>query len=312
MNQAVLLKKLPHFVALVRLDRPIGIFLLLWPVLWSLWFAARGIPRLDVLIIFVLGTVLTRSAGCAINDYADRHVDGHVTRTRNRPLASGALTPGDALLAAGVLMLAAFCLVLLTNALTILLAVGALALAAVYPFAKRYTHWPQVVLGAAFAWAVPMAFAAQRDTVTAGAWILFLAVVLWAMAYDTLYAMADREDDRRIGVKSTAILFGRADLAIVGILHAIVLLLLVTLGLLDGRGILYFSALAIAAGLAVRQVYMARHRDPAACIRAFLSNNLSGLVIFTGIVLDFALEGDNSVTIAVEPQLGVALLTALS
>ena len=264
-------------------------------------------PRLDILIIFVLGTVLTRSAGCAINDYADRHIDGHVGRTRTRPLASGALTPRDALLAAAVLMLAAFGLVLLTNALTILLSFGALALAAVYPFAKRYTHWPQVVLGAAFAWAIPMAFAAQSGSVTFNAWVLFLAVVLWAVAYDTLYAMADREDDRRIGVKSTAILFGRADLALVGLVHVMVLALLVVLGVLDGRGAFYYGALVIAAALAVRQLHLARHREPAACIRAFLSNNLSGLVIFTGILLDFASQGGTEATITSVPRLGASV-----
>ncbi len=294
MNPTVNLKKLPHFIALVRLDRPIGIFLLLWPVLWALWFAAGGVPRLDVLVIFVLGTVLTRSAGCAINDYADRHVDGHVARTKHRPLAAGTLSPKDALLAAAVLMLAAFALVLLTNRLTILLSVAALLLAACYPFAKRHTHWPQVVLGAAFAWAVPMAFAAQTGSVPLLGWVVFLAVVLWAVAYDTLYAMADRKDDLIIGVKSTAILFGRADLAVVAVVQAMVLILLGHAGTLAGRGTVFAAGLAVAALLALYQIWLARHREPEACIQAFLNNNLLGLVVFSALVFDYALDNPNA------------------
>jgi len=205
-------QKLPHFVSLTRLDRPIGIYLLLWPMLWALWFAAEGVPNLGVLFIFIAGTVLTRSAGCAINDYADRDFDAHVTRTKDRPLATGALSTRDALYAGAFLMAVAFILVLFTNLLTIALSFVAVLLATIYPFAKRHTHLPQVILGAAFGFAIPMAYAAQLNAVPSQAWWLFLIAVIWAVAYDTLYAIADRPDDLKIGVKSSAILFGRFDL----------------------------------------------------------------------------------------------------
>ena len=289
MNGYPIERKLPHFIALTRLDRPIGVFLLLWPTLWALWFAADGVPRADVLVIFVLGTVLTRSAGCAINDFADRRIDGEVARTRGRPLATGALSAREALAAAAVLMLLAFALVLLTNRLTVLLSFAALALAALYPFAKRVTHFPQVVLGAAFGFAIPMAFAAEAGHVPPLAWALFAAALLWAVAYDTLYAMADREDDRRIGVKSTAVLLGRADLAAVGALQLLVLGLLAAIGVHAGRGPLYAAGLLVALALAARQLWIARRREPARCIEAFLDNNRLGLAVFVGLVADFAL-----------------------
>ncbi|MEE9321306.1 MAG: 4-hydroxybenzoate octaprenyltransferase [Granulosicoccus sp.] len=288
MNTATFKKKLPHLIALLRLDRPIGIYLLMWPMLWALWFAAGGLPKLDVLIIFLLGTVLTRSAGCAINDYADRDFDGRVTRTRMRPLATGALTSRDALSAAAVLMIAAFLLILLTNQLTIMLSFIALLLASIYPFTKRLTHLPQLVLGAAFGFAIPMAYAAQTGRVDSIAWLLFLAAVLWAVAYDTLYAMADREDDLKIGVRSTAILFGRADLLMVGIIQASVLILLAIVGDHESRGIYWNASLVAAAGFAVYQLWLARHRTPARCIQAFLNNNWLGLVLFIGLVIDYA------------------------
>lgn len=294
MNQTLFHHKLPHYIALTRLDRPIGIFLLLWPVLWALWFAAEGIPHLDILLIFVLGTVLTRSAGCAINDYADRHIDGEVARTRNRPLATGALTGKEALFAAAVLMLIAFGLVLLTNRLTITLSFGALALAALYPFTKRFTHWPQLFLGAAFAFAVPMAYAAQTGTVPVLGWILFLAAVLWAVAYDTLYAMTDREDDLRIGVKSTAILFAGKDILFTGIIQLTVLAIMFTVGLHKSRGDFYFTGLAAALLLVVYQLYLVRDRSPHRCMQAFLNNNYLGMAVFAGIALDYGINSPAS------------------
>jgi len=283
-------EKLPHFVALTRLDRPIGILLLLWPMLWALWFAAEGIPKLDVLIVFVLGTVLTRSAGCAINDYADRHIDGQVARTHQRPLVSGALDGREALLLAALLMLVAFVLVLTMNRLTIALSVVALALAAVYPFSKRVTHFPQLVLGAAFGFAVPMAFAAETDSLPPLAWMLYGTALLWALAYDTLYAMADREDDLKIGVKSTAILFGRADIVVVALVQLLVIGLLAFIGQAEGRGLPYALGLVAAATLAARQLWMVRQREPARCLAAFLDNNRLGLAVFIGLVVDYAVN----------------------
>ena len=284
-------RKFPHFVALTRLDRPIGVLLLLWPTLWALWFAASGVPRLDTLAIFVLGTVLTRSAGCAINDFADRKIDGHVARTRNRPLASGALEAREALAAAALLMALAFALVLLTNRLTVQLSAVALALATLYPFAKRVTHFPQIVLGAAFGFAIPMAFAAETGAVPPLAWALFATALLWTVAYDTLYAMADREDDLKIGVKSTAVLLGRHDLLAVAVLQGVVLVALAAIGYREGRGALYAAGLLVALVLAVRQLLSVRERDPAACFAAFLDNNRFGLAVFAGLAADFAVSG---------------------
>ena len=281
--------KLPHLVALTRLDRPIGILLLLWPTLWALWFAAGGVPPPGTLAIFVAGTVLTRSAGCAVNDFADRGIDGRVARTRHRPLATGALSGREALVAAAVLMALAFVLVLFTNRATVLLSFGALALATAYPFTKRVTHFPQVVLGAAFAFAIPMAFTAVTGAVGGVGWTLFAAAVAWAVAYDTLYAMADREDDLAIGVKSTAVILGRADLALVGAMHALVLALLVVVGVETGRGAFWYAGLAVAATLAALQLGLASDRDPAHCFRAFVDNHRLGMAVFVGLALDFAL-----------------------
>jgi 4-hydroxybenzoate polyprenyltransferase len=283
-------QKLPHFVALTRLDRPIGIYLLLWPMLWALWFAAKGVPDLTVLIIFIVGTTLTRSAGCAINDYADRDFDGHVERTQNRPLATGALTGKDALMAAGLLMLIAFFLVLFTNALTISLSFIAVLLAFVYPFAKRYTHLPQVVLGAAFGFAIPMAYAAQINAVPAQGWWLFGTAVVWSVAYDTLYAVADRPDDLKIGVKSSAILFGRNELLIVGILQALVLISLAFIGANAGRGFIYFAGLIGAVGFVIYQLWICRARESKQCVKAFLNNSWMGMTIFIGLALDYAVN----------------------
>jgi len=263
-------------------------------MLWALWFAAGSFPDLRLLLIFILGTVLTRSAGCAINDFADREIDLNVKRTSNRPLATGIISPKEALIVAGVLMLLAFGLVLLTDPLTIKLSFVALILAALYPFSKRFTYLPQLFLGAAFAWAIPMAFAAQSGELTRITWLVFLAALLWAVAYDTQYAMADREDDIKIGVKSSAILFGDADIAIIAIIQGMVLFALVLLGQTLERGLIFYLGLAIAAALFVYQTFLIRNREPNRCIQAFLNNNYVGLIIFICIVLDYALWGQAS------------------
>jgi 4-hydroxybenzoate polyprenyltransferase len=275
------------YARLMRLDKPIGIFLLLWPTLWALWIAGEGKPDLLVLGVFVLGVILMRSAGCVINDYADRNIDPHVARTRNRPIASGEVTPREALILFGVLCVLAFMLVLLMNPLTVYLSFIAVALAALYPFMKRYTHLPQVVLGAAFGWAVPMAFAAQTGEVPRVAWLLFVATVLWATAYDTMYGMVDREDDLKIGVKSTAILFGESDRVVTGVLQLLALGALALAGQAALLGGYFYFGLALAAGLALYQQYLIRERDPAACFRAFLNNQWFGAAVFSGIVLAY-------------------------
>ncbi len=280
-------EKLTLYIQLTRLDRPIGIYLLLWPTLVALWIAAQGIPDLDVLFVFVLGVVLMRSAGCVINDFADRKIDPHVKRTAARPLATGKVTPREAVILFAVLCLLAFILVLLMNRLTIYLSFGGVLLAAIYPFMKRYTYLPQVFLGAAFAWAIPMAFAAQSNAVPADAWVLFLATVLWATAYDTMYAMVDRDDDIRIGVKSTAILFGDLDRVIIAIIQAMIFAALIMLGQSQELGLFYYSGLALAAALTGYQQYLIRARKREACLQAFLNNHWFGLAIFAGVVLDY-------------------------
>ena len=282
--------KLPHYVSLTRLNRPIGIYLLLWPMMWALWFAAEGVPDISNLIIFVLGTILTRSAGCAINDYADRDLDAHVARTSERPLATGALTPTEALAAAVILMLFAFILVLFTNKLTVMMSFVALALAVVYPFTKRITYWPQAFLGLAFAFAVPMAFAAQINSVPFLAWCLFLAAVIWAIAYDTVYAVADRDFDIKMGMKSTAILFGNNELKIVFCLQLLVLVILFFVGLSYGRGAIYNLSLVGASGFVVFQNRITQTRDPEQCIRAFLNNHYLGMTVFIGLVIDYMIK----------------------
>ena len=276
-----------EYVRLARLDKPIGIFLVLWPTLWALWLAAEGLPSLDVLLIFIAGAVLMRSAGCVINDFADRKIDGHVERTKERPLVSGKITPKNALIFFSILCIGAFILVLQTNELTIYLSFGALALAAVYPFMKRYTYLPQVVLGAAFAWSVPMAYAAQSNELPTIIWLIYTATVLWTVAYDTMYAMVDREDDIKIGVKSTAILFGTADRAIIACLQVMVILTLCIIGEQAKLGQFYLLSVVVAAVLFVYQQHLIRHRYREQCFQAFLNNNWVGLVIFVGLVLDF-------------------------
>lgn len=281
-------ERLALYARLVRLDRPIGIFLLMWPALWALWIAGEGNPPWAVVLIFVAGVVLMRSAGCAINDYADRDFDGHVTRTRQRPLAAGLIAPREALAVFVVLSLAAFGLVLFLNWQTVALSVVALGLAVVYPFMKRYTHLPQLFLGAAFGWAVPMAFMAINETIPPLAWLLFAGTVLWALIYDTQYAMVDREDDLKVGIKSTAILFGRHDRVAIGLMQVVLLGLLAWVGALAGRGILFYAGLAVAAGLALWHQYLIRRQDPGACFEAFLNNNYYGMAVFLGLVADYA------------------------
>jgi 4-hydroxybenzoate polyprenyltransferase len=280
-------QRLLQYAYLMRLHRPIGIFLLLWPALWALWIAGEGSPDPLVLFVFVAGVVLMRSAGCVINDYADRDFDPHVARTRGRPIAAGQVTPRGALILFAVLCLLALGLVLLMNSLTIWLSLVGALLAVTYPFMKRYTHLPQVYLGAAFGWAVPMAFAAQTGEVPRVAWLLFVATILWATAYDTMYGMVDREDDLKIGVKSTAILFGESDRLIIAIIQAVLLLALVFAGQAAGLGVYYYFGLLLATALLVYQQYLIRERRPAACFKAFLNNNWFGAAVFGGIVLDY-------------------------
>ncbi|WGZ94565.1 MAG: 4-hydroxybenzoate octaprenyltransferase [Candidatus Thiothrix putei] len=284
-----MMTKLRHYAHLVRLDRPIGIYLLLWPTLWALWIAAEGVPNLVILLVFIAGVVLMRSAGCAINDYADRDVDPHVARTKTRPLAAGHLSPNEALGVFTVLSLLAFALALLLNGLTIALSVVAVLLAATYPFMKRFHHLPQVHLGAAFAWAIPMAFTAITGAMPPlVAWLLFLAAVLWTTAYDTMYAMCDREDDVKIGVKSSAILFGEHDRLIIGILQLLTLLLLMVVGILAELGLWYWLGWLVACGLSVYQQWLIRHREPQPSLQAFLNNHWLGMAIFMGLVADYA------------------------
>lgn len=295
MDTGKIRERLTQYARLMRLDKPIGIYLLLWPTLWALWIAGEGKPDLLVVGVFVAGVVLMRSAGCVINDYADRKIDPHVARTCNRPIASGKVTAREALILFGVLCALAFALVLLMNRLTIYLSFGGVVLAAIYPFMKRYTHLPQVVLGAAFGWAVPMAFAAQTGEVPRVAWLLFVATVLWTTAYDTMYGMVDREDDVKIGVKSTAILFGDADRIVIGVLQLLALGALALAGQAASLGGYFYFGLALAAGLALYQQYLIRERQPAACFRAFLNNHWFGAAVFSGIVLAY-LAGAGQVT----------------
>ena len=286
-DRARLRERAIQYYYLTRLNRPIGILLLLWPTAWALWVAAGGWPDGHVLLVFLLGVVLMRSAGCVINDFADRHFDPQVRRTRERPIASGRVSPREALWLFGVLCLLAFLLVLTLNRLTIELSFIAVALAAIYPFMKRYTHLPQVVLGMAFGWSVPMAFAAQTGEVPRIAWLIYVINVLWSVIYDTMYAMVDREDDLRAGVKSTAVLFAEADRLIIGILQGVMLLGLILLGRQLGLSAAYYLGVAVAAGLSVYQQYLIRERQPAACFRAFLNNNWLGLAVFAGLFFSY-------------------------
>ena len=293
-----LLRRLParhrakarDYLVLTRMDRPIGALLLLWPTWWALWLAAGDFPPWQPLLIFTLGVFAMRAAGCAINDYADRKLDPQVERTAGRPIASGRVTPREALVVFATLLAFSFVLVLFTNALTIRLAFAGAALAAIYPFTKRWTYLPQVVLGAAFGWSIPMAFAAVQGTVPPLGWLLFIANILWSVVYDTEYAMVDREDDLRAGAKSTAILFGDADLPIIGILMATLLLAMLFVGQRAHLGWPYWLGLLVAAGLFAYQLWLIRKRERGPCLAAFRHNNWWGLAVWIGIVLALAVR----------------------
>ncbi|WP_416340605.1 4-hydroxybenzoate octaprenyltransferase [Pantoea eucrina] len=285
-QKSLSVSKWQAYSRLMRIDKPIGTLLLMWPTLWALWLAGMAVPPLPVLIVFVLGVIVMRAAGCVINDYADRKVDGHVKRTAGRPLASGAVSEKEAKLLFAALGLLAFMLVLTMNRMTILLSFGGLALAWVYPFMKRYTHLPQVVLGAAFGWAIPMGWAAVSESLPLVCWLVFFANICWTVAYDTQYAMVDRDDDLKIGVKSTAILFGRFDKLIIGLLQLATLGLMALVGsMLNLNGAFYWSLLAAGALFVYQQSLIAR-RERDACFQAFLNNNYVGLVLFAGVLLN--------------------------
>lgn len=283
-----LVERIGAYARLMRLHRPIGILLLLWPVLWALWIAAMGVPDFEVLIVFISGTVGMRSAGCVINDFADRHIDGRVERTKNRPLATGQVSPSEALILFFALVGLSGLLVLKMNSLTVQLSFVGVALAFIYPFMKRYTYLPQVFLGLAFGWGIPMAFAAQTGTVPNLAWALMSNAVVWALVYDTQYAMVDREDDKFIGVKSTAILFDDADRQFVGGFQILMLIGLVLIGREAKLGLVYFYALILCASMAVYQQVLIHDRTPGKCFKAFMNNNWYGAVVFLGIAGSYA------------------------
>ncbi len=282
--------RIKQYWLLARFDKPIGILILLWPALWALWVASDGKPDIRVLSVICLGVVLMRAAGCVINDYADRDFDPHVERTKQRPIAAGKVKPKEALVIFVVLCLCAFGLVLLLNSYTIMLSFVAAFLAASYPFMKRYTQLPQAYLGIAFGWAVPMAFSAQINSIPPVAWVMYLAVVLWALVYDTMYAMVDKDDDLKIGVKSTAILFGAYDRQIIAALQIIMLGLLMTVGQMAHTGWPYYGGILIAAGLSIYQQKLISDRDKALCFKAFLNSNWFGLAVFSGLVVDYWLR----------------------
>lgn len=270
----------------MRIDRPIGTLLLLWPTLWALWLAGAGHPDGQLVVIFGLGVFLMRSAGCVINDYADRNIDGFVERTKARPLVAGEVTATEALLLFAVLVIASFVLVLMTNRLTVELSFVAVGLASLYPFMKRFTHWPQVFLGAAFGWAIPMAFAAQSGDVPAASWLLFLANICWVVVYDTIYAMVDRDDDLKIGVKSTAVLFASLDRHMIGLFQLLFVLLMVAAGFLFAAGLFFYVGVLVAALFALYHQHLIFERQRDRCFRAFLHNNYIGAVVFAGIMID--------------------------
>jgi len=276
------------YAKLARVTRPIGTLLLLWPTLWALWISAEGSPQAGIVCIFVLGVVFMRAAGCVINDYADRNIDGHVSRTVTRPLATGEVSSKEALILFLCLSLTSFALVLFLNTLTITLSFVAIVLAASYPFMKRVTHLPQVHLGLAFGWAVPMSFAAQTNGVPVIAWLMLAAVVCWAVAYDTMYAMVDRDDDIKIGVKSTAILFASSDRTWIGVFQIMVFVILTIVGHHAALGFWYYVGLVVAAGFALYHQYLIRNREPRLCFKAFLNNNYLGLSIFAGILMHYS------------------------
>lgn len=280
-------EKRQAYLQLMRMDKPIGTLLLLWPTLWALWIAAKGFPHISVLLVFVLGVLLMRSAGCVINDFADRKIDGFVKRTKDRPLPSGRATSFEAIVLFLFLSISAFLLVLTQNNLTIQLSIVGILLAFSYPFMKRITHFPQVILGLAFGWSIPMAYAAQAGELTAIVWILFTINILWTIAYDTLYAMVDRDDDLKIGVKSTAILFAHNDRLIIGLLQFTCLLLLILLGWLESLHWIYFVGLLVVLYLFIKQQVLIMDRKREACFKAFQNNNYVGGVIFIALFLSY-------------------------
>lgn len=279
--------KIKPFWELMRLDKPVGIYLLLWPTFWALWVAAEGVPDFSVLVIFILGVIFMRSAGCVINDYADRNVDGHVSRTQGRPLVTGSVTNKQALILFFSLLAISFILVLFTNTLTIQLSFAGAALAAIYPFMKRHTHLPQVFLGAAFSWAIPMAFAAQADELPRYIWLIYIANLSWTVAYDTMYAMVDRDDDIKIGVKSTAILFADADKVMIGLLQGIAIFCLILLGSELALNVFYYLGLMVATGLIIYQQWLIRARDRAGCFAGFINSHWVGVAVWLGLVLAY-------------------------
>lgn len=290
MNFTRLENRIHEYALLMRVDKPIGTFLLLWPTLWALWLAGNGQPPQKIVILFMLGVFLMRSAGCVINDIADRHLDSFVARTQQRPLAAKRVSVPEAVVLFGALCLSAFILVLLTNRLTIQLSLIGAALAVSYPFMKRFHYFPQVHLGVAFGWSIPMAFAAITNHVPAIAWLLFTANLIWSVVYDTMYAMVDRKDDLQMGAKSTAILFGSQDKRIIGYLQMLLLGLLALIGILMNMGLIYYLGLFAAAWFVLYQQYLIRHRQPANCFKAFLNNNWFGLTVFCGILLSYLPE----------------------
>jgi len=285
-----LAERLTLYEKLMRLDKPIGILLLLWPTLWGLWLSSAGHPNWMIVWIFIMGTVLMRSAGCVINDYADRDIDPHVERTKNRPLAAGLVSRKEALLLAAALALLAFTLILPLNSLTLKLSVAALLLAASYPFTKRFFALPQAYLGIAFGFGIPMAYAAQTATVPNIAWVLLVANVFWAIAYDTQYAMVDREDDRKIGIKTSALTFGQYDVVAVMLCYAVFLAILLWVGRSLHLHWPFYAGLTVAAGLMVYHYALIKTREPARCFKAFLHNNWVGAAIFAGIALHYLLR----------------------
>ena len=281
--------RLADYARLLRIDRPIGTLLLLWPTYWALWLAAEGAPSFANLVIFTLGVFFMRAAGCAINDFADRDWDRHVKRTKDRPLTAGRVRAWEAVaLFAGLCLVSFLMVVLFTNTLTLYLSFGGALLAFIYPFMKRYTHLPQLFLGAAFSWAIPMAWAAEANQLSQLTWLLFTANVLWTVAYDTLYAMVDRDDDLKVGIKSTAILFGDADRAIIALLQTMVVVILVMVGQRAELGSFYYLGVVAMATLFVYHQYLARERNREGCFKAFLNNNWAGFAVFLGLALDLA------------------------
>lgn len=289
-DSMISLKRLEYYKKLMRLDKPIGILLLLWPTLWGLWLAAEGVPDSIILWVFILGTVLMRSAGCVINDYADRNFDLHVERTKDRPLATGAVSSKEALFLAAGLSFCAFLLILNLNSLTISLSICALFLAASYPFTKRFFAIPQAYLGIAFSFGIPMAFAAQTNDIPVIAWLLMTANLLWVIAYDTEYAMVDKADDLKIGIKTSAITFGRFDVTGIILCHIIFIGLMFCVGQIQNLGVAYYLSLGAALGLIMYQYHLIRDRKPARCFKAFLHNNWVGAIVFIGIALNYFIK----------------------